>query len=29
LEVNDYLKAKDERLFRYIDTKISEVMQSG
>jgi len=24
IEVNDYLKAKDERLFRYLDAKIAE-----
>ncbi len=29
LEVNDYLKSKDERLFRYIDAKIAEAMQGG
>lgn len=29
LEVNDYLKSKDERLFRYVDSKIQEVMKSG
>ncbi|MFZ4460977.1 MAG: hypothetical protein ACOYN2_00010 [Patescibacteria group bacterium] len=29
LEVNDYLKSKDERLYRYIDTKIAETIQSG
>ena len=29
LEVNDYLKSKDERLFRYIDAKINELIPSG
>lgn len=29
LEINDYLKSKDERLYRYIDTKIAEAIQSG
>jgi predicted RNA-binding protein Jag len=29
LEVNDYMKAKDERLFRFLDSKILFVMSSG
>ncbi len=29
LEVNDYMKAKDERLYRFLDSKISLVMSSG
>ena len=29
LEVNDYMKAKDERLFRFLDTKIEFVQSSG
>ena len=29
LEINDYLKAKDERLFRYIDSRIAEAERSG
>lgn len=29
LEVNDYMKSKDERLFRFLDTKIQFAMESG
>ncbi len=29
LEVNDYMKAKDERLFRFLDTKIEFVQSTG
>lgn len=29
LEVNDYMKAKDDRLFGFLDGKISWVMESG
>ncbi len=29
LEVNDYMKSKDERLFRFLDSKITFVMESG
>ncbi len=29
LEVNDYMKAKDDRLFAFLDGKIAWVMQSG
>lgn len=29
LEVNDYMKAKDDRLFHFLDTKIAAVMQNG
>ena len=29
LEVNDYMKAKDERLFRFLDSKIAFVMSTG
>jgi len=29
LEVNDYMKHKDERLYRYLDGKIAEVQASG
>lgn len=29
LEVNDYMKHKDERLYRYLDTKVMEVQTSG
>lgn len=29
LEVNDYMKAKDERLFRFLDGKIAFVMSTG
>lgn len=29
LEVNDYMKAKDERLFRFLDSKIALVMSTG
>jgi predicted RNA-binding protein Jag len=29
LEVNDYMKAKDERLFRFLDTKIAFVTSTG
>jgi predicted RNA-binding protein Jag len=29
LEVNDYMKTKDERLFRFLDSKISFVMSTG
>ena len=29
LEINDYLKSKDERLFRYVDAKVAEVMEAG
>ena len=29
LEVNDYLQAKDERLFRYIESKIEYVVRTG
>ncbi len=29
LEVNDYMKAKDERLFRFLDTKIAFVTGTG
>ena len=29
LEVNDYMKAKDERLFQFLDTKIEFVQSSG
>ena len=29
LEVNDYMKSKDERLFRFLDTKITLVMETG
>lgn len=29
LEVNDYLQAKDERLFRYIESKIEYVIRTG
>lgn len=29
LEVNDYMKSKDERLFRFLDSKIAFVMESG
>jgi predicted RNA-binding protein Jag len=29
LEVNDYVKAKDDRLFAFLDGKIEWVMQSG
>lgn len=25
VEVNDYLKSKDERLYRYLDSKVQEV----
>jgi predicted RNA-binding protein Jag len=28
LEVNDYMKSKDERLFRFLDTKIAFIMSS-
>lgn len=29
MEVNDYMKLKDERLFRFLDTKITFVMSTG
>jgi predicted RNA-binding protein Jag len=29
LEVNDYMKAKDERLFKFLDSKIAFVMSTG
>ena len=29
LEVNDYMKAKDERLFHFLDSKIAFVTSSG
>lgn len=29
LEVNDYMKEKDERMFRFLDNKISEAMSTG
>ena len=29
LEVNDYMKSKDDRLFRFLDSKIAFVMESG
>ncbi len=29
VEVNDYMKSKEERLIRYIDTKIVEAETSG
>lgn len=29
LEVNDYMKSKDERLFRFLDSKINTVMSTG
>ncbi len=29
LEVNDYMKSKDERLFRFLDSKIAFVMENG
>lgn len=29
LEVNDYIKSKDERLFRFLESKISFVMSTG
>jgi predicted RNA-binding protein Jag len=29
MEVNDYVKSKDERLFRFLDNKIDFVMSSG
>lgn len=29
LEVNDYLQAKDERLYRYIESKIEYVVRTG
>lgn len=29
MEVNDYLKSKDDRLFRYIDSRIDYVLKSG
>lgn len=29
LEVNDYMKSKDERLFRFLDSKISLVTSTG
>ena len=29
LEVNDYMKSKDEWLFRFLDTKIALVMETG
>ncbi len=29
LEVNDYMKAKDDRLFHFLDSKISGVMETG
>ncbi len=29
LEVNDYMKSKDERLYRFLDTKISFVTSTG
>jgi len=29
LEVNDYMKAKDERLFRFLDSKIEVVLSNG
>ncbi len=29
LEVNDYMKAKDERLFRFLDSKIEIVLSNG
>ncbi len=29
LEVNDYMKAKDERLFRFLDSKIAFVTETG
>jgi predicted RNA-binding protein Jag len=29
LEVNDYMKAKDERLFRFLDSKIEFVISTG
>lgn len=29
LEVNDYMKAKEERLFRFLDGKIEFVLSSG
>lgn len=29
LEVNDYMKMKDERLYRFLDTKILFAMESG
>lgn len=28
LEVNDYMKSKDERLFRFLDSKITLVMET-
>jgi predicted RNA-binding protein Jag len=29
LEVNDYMKAKDERLFRFLESKIAFALSSG
>lgn len=29
LEVNDYMKTKDERLYRFLDSKISLAIESG
>jgi predicted RNA-binding protein Jag len=29
LEVNDYMKSKDERLFRFLESKISFVLSTG
>ncbi len=29
LEVNDYMKSKDERLYRFLDSKIAFALESG